>query len=186
MELDYVPTLSHSKSSNKKKKKRVYWAHLVYFHYFLRIFKYHFPIQKAMFKSFSTFEFLKKNQTTYNLMITKWILKESIQLSQNYLPKRYIDFFFFFIPNNYFKHFNFSWAWEPHIMWLAHLHSLLLTLTWIANHRQPYHPHPSSSSLFLLTILNVLGCLKGKKIYNSAILSSNLYKPNKDFLLYFF
>ena len=82
--------------TKNKKKKMVYWAHLVYFHYFLRIFKYHFPIQKAMFKSFSTFEFLKKNQTTYNLMITKWILKESIQLSQNYLPKRYIDFFFFF------------------------------------------------------------------------------------------
>ena len=84
-----------AQTKKKKQKKRVYWAHLVYFHYFLRIFKYHFPIQKAMFKSFSTFEFLKKNQTTYNLMITKWILKESIQLSQNYLPKRYIDFFFF-------------------------------------------------------------------------------------------
>ena len=187
IELDYVPTLSHSKSSNKKKKKKK--GLLSTFSLFSLLFKniqISFSNTKSHVQKFFYFWVFKKNQTTYNLMITKWILKESIQLSQNYLPKRYIDFFFFFIPNKYFKHLNFCWAWEPHIMWLAHLHSLLLTLTWIANHRQPYHPHPSSSSLFLLTILNVLGCLKGKKIYNSAILSSNLYKPNKDFLLYFF
>ena len=73
MELDYVPTLSHSKSSNKKKKKKK--GLLSTFSLFSLLFKniqISFSIQKAMFKSFSTFEFLKK----IKLLIIWWSLNE--------------------------------------------------------------------------------------------------------------
>ena len=63
IELDYVPTLSHSKSpndNNKKKKKKTLLITFSLISLLLKNIQISFSIQKAMFKNFSTFEFKKK------------------------------------------------------------------------------------------------------------------------------
>ena len=56
IELDYVSTLSHSKSSNDQKKKSLLSTFSL-ISLLLKNIQISFSIQKAMSKNFSTFEF---------------------------------------------------------------------------------------------------------------------------------
>ena len=57
IELDYVLTLSHSKSSNDQKKKNRLLSTFSLISLLFKNIQISFSILKAMFKKFSTFEF---------------------------------------------------------------------------------------------------------------------------------